>query len=86
MQKSTIATIIFVVALLTAIWYALTAWYWPYYVNMVFAAPAGLLSFVLWLIGRRMDTGKYRYNIIGWILLLGTVVSLGVLAFFTLGR
>ena len=65
--------LIFWAALLFAVWFALTSWYWGWLANVYLSFPIGLLSILLWFIGRRYDPRKQRYEIVGWILAAGVV-------------
>lgn len=71
-------TILFILALLFATWFAATAWVWYYLAALFFSYPFGILALVFWLIIR---SDKKKRNIILPIILgLGLLASLSVLA------
>lgn len=81
-MKITWGDIVFVLALLLAIWFAITGMIWGYLAALLIAYPAGLLSLGLWALGKRIDDKKDRYQwvlyILGVGLLLSVVVFLGM--------
>lgn len=76
MNNQTKATLYFILSLLSAIVFAATAYAWGYYINVVTALPAGLLSLLFTRLGKKIDLNPKKYNFIYFILLIGVVVSL----------
>lgn len=70
-------TILFILGLLFATWFALTGWFWVYFVNLVYSYPAAVFAIICWLI---IKGDKKRRNIfIPAITGTGLVISLVVL-------
>ena len=76
-MKITKNDVLFSVAVITAIWFALTGIVWVYWLAVVAAYPFGLLSFVLWLMIR--SEGRKRTKLIPIVLAIGLFCSLTVL-------
>jgi len=74
-----------IVALLSAIWFAATAWFWIFFTNLVFAYPFGLLALLLWL-GQRKGPLKAGFRWVKWILLVGFSVSIAMFVFLVLNQ
>ncbi len=72
--------VLFILSLLSAIWFALLAWIWVYLAALIFAYPIGILSFILWLLIRKEN--KKRTKIIPIVLSIGLAFSLGVLGYW----
>jgi hypothetical protein len=72
-------TIFFIMGLIFALWFALTAWFWVYLVNLFYSYPVGLLGLCCWLIIR--NENKMRTKIIPIVLLIGLTASLAFLVF-----
>lgn len=70
--------IVFVLALILALWFAVVGVVWAYLAALIFAYPAGLLSLGLWALGRRIDPKKDRYRYVIYVLGVGLVLSLVV--------
>ena len=70
---------IFFLALLLAIWFAFIGMAWTYYIALFAGYPAGVISLILWRIGRKNDINKERYKSIVVVLAVGLLVSLGIL-------
>jgi hypothetical protein len=75
-------TILFVLAIIFAVWFILVGMIWFYMWALVFAYPVGLLSLGIWLYIRR--DGKKRNKTIPIMLLVGLAASIVafVLLFF----
>jgi len=71
--------IIFSLALVTAIWFALAGMVWVYWAAVVIAYPFGLISYLLWR-GIRTEKRK-RARVIPVILSLGGMLSIGMLIY-----
>jgi hypothetical protein len=76
--------LIFSSALILAIWFALTGILWVYWLALIFAYPAGLLSLGLWYQGRKTDRKLNRYRLIPIILVSGLLASMGMLTYLLL--
>lgn len=76
--------IIFGFGTLCALWFALTAWFWAYALNLIYSYPVGLVALICWFIIYREK--KSRTKIIPITLLVGFVASMSVLAFFLLAN
>ena len=72
--------VLFVTAIVLAVWFALTSWFWVYLANVFFSFPVGIISLILWLVIKKDE--KKRNKVIPIILIIGLVSSLGALAFF----
>lgn len=71
--------ILFGLAILTAVWFALMGMVWVYGAALVIAYPVGLISFFLWRSIRKEN--RSRTSWIPGILLTGLVLSLSVLVY-----
>ncbi|CAN5875332.1 hypothetical protein BH11BAC7_BH11BAC7_11840 [soil metagenome] len=67
--------IYFYVALICAIWFLLTSWFWVYYANVFISFPFGLLSLILWYKGKKIGKEK-RFNFVAVLLISGVALSL----------
>ncbi|MDQ3109575.1 MAG: hypothetical protein M3R17_06735 [Bacteroidota bacterium] len=67
--------IYFTFALIFAIWFILTSWFWVYYANLFISFPFGLASLILWYKGKKIGQEK-RFNFVGILLLSGTALSI----------
>jgi hypothetical protein len=67
--------IYFYVALICAIWFVLTSWFWVYYANVFISFPVGLISLVTWYKGRKIGNEK-RFNLVGILLISGAALSI----------
>ncbi|HEY8399659.1 MAG TPA: hypothetical protein VIK89_00280 [Cytophagaceae bacterium] len=76
----------FFVSLILALWFALTAGAWFFWLNLFVSFPAGILSFILYKQGIKDDTRKNRYKIIKVIWVIGIIVSLGMLVYILLSK
>jgi hypothetical protein len=70
-------TIIFIVGLLFATWFALTSWFWVFLLNLLYSYPAAIFALICWLIIR--DDKKWRNFFIPAITGIGLLISLTVL-------
>lgn len=73
-MKITRNDILFIVAVLFAVWFVAVGWVWVYYANIIYALPFGIASLVIWFFIKK-DLKK-RNKIIPTLLVIGTVVSL----------
>ncbi|MDQ8004799.1 MAG: hypothetical protein REI64_08380 [Pedobacter sp.] len=73
--------ILFVVALVFALWFAATAYIWIYWAALIISYPIGIASFFIWRFIKK--DGKKRNKIIPILLIAGLTLSLGILIFFT---
>jgi hypothetical protein len=73
--KSTRNEIVYVITLLLSIYFAGTFWFWPYYVNLFYSLPAGIIAFFLFLNLRKLGYFANRLAIIKFILIAGIIVS-----------
>lgn len=69
--------ILFLLGICFAIWFALTAMLWTYWIALIVAYPIGILSFIIWRIIRTENKPRTRF--IPIILSFGVVLSLVVL-------
>lgn len=76
--------LIFISALLLAIWFALMGMVWVYGAAIVIAYPAGIISWLLYNKGLKSDKKVQRYKIIKIILITGLVLSLATLTYLLL--
>ncbi|MEL6562231.1 MAG: hypothetical protein AAFQ94_28925 [Bacteroidota bacterium] len=65
--------LLFYLAIVAAIWYALTSSFWFFLLNLIYALPFGLMSLLIWLFIRK-DLKK-RNKWIPRILIFGTALS-----------
>ncbi len=77
MMPATLQKSWFTVAIVTAVWFALTGSFWAYYANVVLSFPFGILSAFIWYKQRAYLPKAYR--IVGWVLVLGCVLSAAAL-------
>jgi hypothetical protein len=78
--------ICFYTALLTAVYFAITASAWRFLMNLVISLPVGLISFLFWTIGKNRDVKKKRYKVIPVIWIVGILVSVAVLIYLLLSE
>lgn len=76
MENSSKANVYFYSALLCAVWFILTSWFWAYFVNVVFSFPIGLVGLFLWYRGKKQEGGSLRFRIVQYILIAGVVTSI----------
>jgi hypothetical protein len=74
-----------IIAAVCAIWFLLTSWLWAYLANLLFSYPVGIIGGVFWWLGRPTEK-KVLNKVVGWIFVLGVVVSLAVLIGFTISN
>ena len=65
--------ILFFIAIVAAIWFAISSAFWVYLFNVFLSFPFGLLSFLIWLYIRKDE--KTRNKWVAGILIFGIVVS-----------
>jgi hypothetical protein len=75
-------TLLFVLGILLASWFALTGWFWVYLVNLVYSYPAAIFAMVCWLIIR--DDKRKRNFFIPAITGVGLLISLFVLTYIVI--
>lgn len=73
--------LLFISALILAVWFAFAGTVWVYWMALIFGYPAGLISLILWNVGRKTDHKPKRYKIILIVLGIGLLLSLSVLAY-----
>ena len=73
-MKITRNDILFIVAVLFAVWFVAVGWVWVYYANIIYALPFGIASLVIWFFIKK-DLNK-RNKIIPALLVIGMVDSL----------
>ena len=78
-MKITKNDVLFVFALLFALWFALTGIVWVYFAALFVAYPFGALSLVFWLTIRK--DGKKRNIVLPIVLAFGLAASLSVLVY-----
>lgn len=71
-------SLLFAVALVSALWFAVAGMVWAYYAALVIAYPFGILSYLLWRKLRKDN--QQRNRLIPMVLIIGLALSLGVLA------
>jgi hypothetical protein len=64
------------VALICAIWFALTSWFWAWLINIIFSYPFGVLALILWFVGRRKNPGNKLNRIVLILLIAGWLSSI----------
>ena len=83
MSKS---NVYFYIALVCAIWFMVFSSSWMYWMCLVIAYPAGIVSYILWHIGRKQDERIQRYKIIMIILIVGLVLSIAAIGLMLFGQ
>ena len=78
MNKESRSLIYNVLALICAIWFLLTGWYWGHWFNVIFVFPFAIAGFFLWRKGQAAEK-KLLNKIVGWLLWAGCVSSIGFL-------
>ena len=73
-----------VVALICAIWFALTGYFWAYFANVIISFPFGLIAFLLWRRTWKIDKSNKLNKAVLIVLLIGVTISLGTLLAFAL--
>lgn len=63
------------IALVFAIWFVLTCAVWTYFANLVISFPAGIISVILWIVGRKYDKELRLGRIVVWLLRFGVCFS-----------
>lgn len=66
-------------ALVFAIWFALTAWFWAWLANLFFSLPFGLAALILYFTGRYQVPGNRLNRAVLIILITGIAVSVTTL-------
>lgn len=69
--------ILFITALLFALWFSIIGVVWVYWLNIIFAYPFGIASFFIWK--KIKKDGKKRNKIVLIVLILGLIASLSAL-------
>jgi len=72
-----------ILALLCAIWFLLLGWLWTYFVNIIIVFPFAIIGYFLWRKGREAEK-KILNKVVGWMLLVGLVSSIGTLVVVSL--
>ena len=73
-MKITRNDILFIVAVLFAVWFVSVGWVWVYYANIIYELPFGIASLAIWFFIKK-DLKK-RNKIIPTLLVIGMVDSL----------
>jgi hypothetical protein len=76
MQQQFKSTFWFTIALLSAIWFALTSWIWVYYFNLFISFPFGIAGFFIWKKWHKSPEESRRYAFVKWVLMIGVASSL----------
>ena len=69
--------ILFVLAIVFALWFAFTGIFWVYYIALFAAYPFGIASFFIWKNIKK--DGRKRNTVIPVLLLIGLLCSLAML-------
>lgn len=64
------------VAMVCAIWFALTSWFWVWLINIFFSYPFGLLALLLWFVGKKYNAGNKLNKKVAILLIAGWLISL----------
>jgi len=64
------------VALICAIWFFLTSWFWAYAVNLILSYPVGILGLFFWNKARKIDPGSTLNKVSFVLLAAGLLISL----------
>ena len=83
-MKASSSDIRFVIAIVFAIWFAFTGFFWAYWIALFIAYPFGIISFLLWLSLRTKKEKRMQW--IPIILLVGLSLSLGMLIYLLLAQ
>jgi hypothetical protein len=70
------------VALVCAIWFAITGWIWARLFAIFFSYPLGLTALLLYLFERKKNPENSLNNKILWILIAGWIVSILAMLLF----
>jgi len=82
-MKIKLNDILFVIAILFALWFAGAGIIWVYWFCLIFGYPFGIASFFIWRYIRKDE--KSRNRIIPVILIAGLLLSLGMLLYISSG-
>ena len=63
------------VALICAIWFALTSWFWAYAMNLMISYPAGIVGLFFWNKVRKIDPNSMINRISLILLVAGLLIS-----------
>lgn len=69
--------ILFIISIVFSLWFAATGIFWVYWFNLIFSYPFGIIALLIWL--RIRKDGKHRNKIIPAILIVGVLLSVGML-------
>jgi len=81
-MKTRTSDILFIVAIIFALWFAAAGWVWVYYANIIYALPFGIAALFIWL--KLKKDRKKRNKAIPAILITGLLFSLGWLVYILL--
>jgi uncharacterized membrane protein YdcZ (DUF606 family) len=70
------------VALVCAIWFAITGWIWTWLFAIFFSYPVGLIALLIYLFERRKNPENSLNNKILWILIAGWIASILAMLLF----
>lgn len=74
----------FLIALLTAIYFAMVCSAWLYFLNIIIGVPVFLISYVFWKMGKRNDLKIKRYDYVRYIWISGIPISMGSLIIYAI--
>ncbi|MBS1759125.1 MAG: hypothetical protein JST23_03295 [Bacteroidetes bacterium] len=81
-MKTRTSDILFIAAIIFALWFAAAGWVWVYYANIIYALPFGIAALFIWL--KLKKDGRKRNKVIPAILITGLLFSLGWLLYMIL--
>jgi hypothetical protein len=67
-----------IIALVCAIWFVLTSWFWTYFAALIISYPVGMIGIIFWRLGKHTDK-KLLNTITGWTFLAGLITSVAAL-------
>lgn len=73
-------TLLYSLALLTAIMFTATSWMWGYLLNVFYSFPFLLISVLLFLVAKKNDSNKKRYKAI--VFVWGVGITSALISFF----
>lgn len=78
-MKTRTNDILFIIAVIFALWFAAAGWVWVYYANIIYAMPFGIAALLIWF--KLKKDGKKRNKVIPAVLITGLLFSLGWLLY-----
>jgi len=67
-------------AFICGVWFVLTSWIWGYLANLIMSYPIGVVGFILWYRGRRLNRASNLNRVTLGLFIVGVVASIA--AFF----